>query len=120
MVLKNRVDPFAESNITKNNNIVVKDNREKGFLENYRLEDLKLNGSFIKNGEKIAILQLPDKKIHLAKLEEYIGENEGKITDILDNKIIIKEIVEDKNGSLQERVVELGIYYEEKTKNKNK
>ncbi len=86
-------DPFRIRKSKKDNQIdarVEKHNKEP--LENFPLEALKMVAYLEnkKNGAN-AIIRAPDGHLHKVKVGNYIGMNNGRITEVESGKITIKE-----------------------------
>ena len=76
--------------------------RRREPLEQYPLDTIKMVGLLQKPGMTYAILQM-DKLIFQAKVGNYIGQNFGMITNVTDEGMDIKEIVQDAAGEWVER-----------------
>lgn len=76
--------------------------RRREPLEAYPLDTIKMVGTLQKAGANYAILQV-DKAIFHVKAGNYAGQNLGMITRITDNKVELKEIVQDASGDWVER-----------------
>ena len=70
-------------------------NRPKEPLEAYPLESLKYVGILSKAKLKYALLQPPDNVVQEAKIGSYLGQNFGVVTEITENAVMLKEIVQD-------------------------
>ena len=78
-------------------------NRNKEELEQYELDSLRMVGT-MENGEnQWGIVQGPDGAVHRIKVGNYMGRNTGKILNIFENRIEIREIVKDSQGRWEER-----------------
>lgn len=89
-------DPFrARKAVSKSGSLQPNTNRPKEALEAYPLESLKYVGSLSKNKLTYALVKTPDNTIQQVKLGNYLGPNFGMITEINENAINIKEIIQD-------------------------
>jgi len=77
--------------------------RNKEELEKYPLDSLVMVGIMNNNGQNWAIIKTPDNNIYRVRKGNYIGENNGKILNISESKITLKEIVADGLGGWAER-----------------
>jgi type IV pilus assembly protein PilP len=77
-------------------------NRRKEPLEAFPLEQLKMVGTLAQNKETYALVKA-DKTLYRVKKGNYMGQNFGLITDVTDNEIKLKEIVQDSAGDWAER-----------------
>lgn len=80
--------------------------RRKEPLENYPLDSIKMVGTLQKPGLSYALLQV-DKVVFQAKVGNYIGQNFGKITKVIDTEVELMEIVRDASGEWVERQAKL-------------
>ncbi|HEY0268984.1 MAG TPA: pilus assembly protein PilP [Methyloradius sp.] len=69
--------------------------RAKEPLEAYPLESLKYVGLLAKQKLTYALIKTPDGNIQQVKIGNYLGQNFGVITEISDNSVTLKEIVQD-------------------------
>ena len=89
-------DPFrARKASNKSGSLQPNTNRPKEALEAYTLESLKYVGSMSKNKLSYALVKTPDNTIQQVKMGNYVGPNFGLVTQINDNAIEIKEIIQD-------------------------
>jgi type IV pilus assembly protein PilP len=77
-------------------------NRRKEPLEAYPLEQLKMVGTLSQGKDTYALVKA-DKTLYRVKKGNYMGQNFGLITDVTDNEIKLKEIVQDSAGDWTER-----------------
>lgn len=83
-------------------------NRAKEPMEAYPLESLKYVGMLSKSKLTYALLKTPDNGVQQVKLGNYVGQNFGVLTQISDNEIVLKEIIQDElTGDWIERVSNL-------------
>jgi type IV pilus assembly protein PilP len=85
----------------------VKRNRE--FLEQFSLDTLKMVGTLKLGGAYYALVQTKDNLVHRVVVGNYIGQADGRITDISPSKISLVEIVPDGLGGYIERQAALGL-----------
>ena len=89
--------PTAGSGISPN----FDRNREE--LESFPLDGLRMMGTLEKGDQFWAIVRDPDAIIHRVQIGNYIGQNNGKITGVSEDKIELLEIVPDVLGGWEER-----------------
>ena len=77
-------------------------NRRKEPLEAFPLEQLKMVGTLSQGKDTYAIVRA-DKTLYRVKKGNYMGQNFGLITDVTENEIKLKEIVQDSAGDWAER-----------------
>ena len=76
-------------------------NREE--LEKYELDSLKMVGILENEGIKWGIVKDPDGNVSPVKVGNYMGRNVGKIVNIFEDRIELREIVRNNQGRLEER-----------------
>lgn len=81
-------------------------------LEDYPLESLRMKGYVNYKGRAHAIIESPDHKIHTVKVGNYVGQNFGKISEITETEVKLKEQVQDSSGSWSERISTLQLLEE--------
>lgn len=81
--------------------------RPKEALEEFPLEALKMVGYLYQNKVAYAVIRAPDGKLHRVKAGNYVGMNFGRIQEITDTEVIIKEMVQDSAGDWSERMSSL-------------
>ena len=80
--------------------------RPKEALEAYPLESLRMVGTLSQKGVNYALVRA-DSSVYRVKVGNYLGQNFGIITEITDNQINLKELVQDASGDWTERKVAL-------------
>ncbi|MGQ0525121.1 MAG: pilus assembly protein PilP [Betaproteobacteria bacterium] len=78
-------------------------NRRKEPLEAYPLEALKMVGTLQQQKVMHALIKTPDNNLFRVRAGNYMGQNFGRIVAINDTTIALKEIVQDSNGSWEEK-----------------
>lgn len=81
--------------------------RHKETLEEFPLDSLKMTGFLYQNNVGQAIVSSPDGKLHRVKVGNYLGQNFGRITEITESEVKIKETVQDSTGDWSERTSSL-------------
>lgn len=76
--------------------------RRKEALEAYPLDTMAMVGSLIKEGKPAALLKV-DKLLYQVRLGNYLGQNYGRISNISETEITLREIVQDAAGEWIER-----------------
>ncbi|MEC9413438.1 MAG: pilus assembly protein PilP [Pseudomonadota bacterium] len=84
------------------NGIRPDENRRKEVLEFFDLSQLQYVGTL--EQERVwALVRAPDGVIHRVQTGNYMGQNNGKIMEISDSKLVLKEIVPQGGGGYIER-----------------
>jgi len=83
--------------------------RNREFLEQFSLDTLKMVGTLHLGNTTYGLVQSKDKLVHRVVVGNYIGQADGRITDITPTKIVLTEIVPDGLGGYIERPAALGL-----------
>ncbi len=82
-------------------------NREE--LENYELDAMRMVGVLERADDLWAIVKDQSGTVHRVQVGNYLGRNFGKITNIQEDRIDIREIIKDAQGRWQERAASLAL-----------
>ena len=105
------VDPFSLQKLTvalkqeargPNSLLSTELNRRREPLEAYPLDSMSMVGSVSKQGQPYALLRV-DNLLYQVKVGDYLGQNYGRITQIDETQIALREIVQDAAGEWIER-----------------
>jgi len=111
-------DPFDYSNIVTSQQQDVAAsglnpdaNRRREPLEQYPLDALKLVGTMTQKAQPWVIVQTSEGTAHRATIGNYMGQNDGKIKQIVpeEQKVILAELVLDPKGQWITRDIEITI-----------
>ncbi len=113
---KNRRDPFtpqedetAATETVLDNGIRPDPNRRKEELESFSLDSLRMVGTLEQDEQTWGLVKTNDGTIHRVATGNYMGQNDGKITRISEDKIELIELVPTGSGFLEkEAAVALG------------
>jgi type IV pilus assembly protein PilP len=83
--------------------------RNREFLEQFSLDTLKMVGTLKLGGRMYGLVQTKDGLVHRVSDGNYMGQADGKISDINPAKITLTEIVPDGLGGYMERPAALGL-----------
>jgi type IV pilus assembly protein PilP len=83
--------------------------RNREFLEQFSLDTLKMVGTLRLGSRMYGLVQTKDGLVHRVSTGNYMGQAEGKITEIAPSKITLVEIVPDGLGGYMERPAALGL-----------
>lgn len=84
-------------------------NRPREFLEQFSLDTLRMVGTLKLGGRTYGLVQTKDGIVHRVLPGNYMGQAEGKVTDIAASKIDLVEIVPDGLGGYMERPASLAL-----------
>ena len=105
--LRSPFQPQGSSNSQANLRPSSRRNRE--FLENFSLDTLKMVGTFKVGGNFYGLVQSKDGLVHKVQPGNYLGQNDGKVTEITGGKISLVEIIPDGLGGYIERPASLAL-----------
>jgi type IV pilus assembly protein PilP len=78
-------------------------NRNREELEKYELDSLKMVGTMNNEADNWGIILDPDGNVTRVKVGNYMGRNIGKIVNIYEDRIELREIVQNNQGRWEER-----------------
>ena len=83
--------------------------RNREFLEQFPLDTLKMVGTLRLSGRVYGLVRTKDGLVHRVSAGNYLGQADGKITDVTPSKISLIEIVPDGLGGYMERPAGLAL-----------
>ena len=83
--------------------------RPAEFLETFPLDTLRMVGTLDINETVYGLVQTSDGLIHRVIPGNYMGQNDGRITDITESEINLVEIISDGIGGYIERDAAIGL-----------
>ena len=87
-------------------------NRNREELEQFELDSLRMVGTLENADENWAIVSDPDNTVHRVKVGNYMGRNVGKIINIFEDRVELREIVQDSTGRWDERQAAIALVEE--------
>lgn len=69
--------------------------RPKEPLEGFSVDSLAMVGTITKQGQRFAIIQIPDGRLFIITIGNYLGQNFGRVEHITEEKIFLRELVPD-------------------------
>lgn len=111
-----RVDPFqlfyqqraaqaeevVDTGLTREMEMEIR-NRNREELEEFELDSLRMVGTMEDQKENWGIIVDPDGIVHRVNVGNYMGRNIGKIVNIFEDRIELREIVKTSQGRWEER-----------------
>ena len=82
-------------------------NREE--LESYELDSLRMVGTLEDQSNQWGIVRDPEGTVHRVRVGNYLGRNIGKILNIYEDRIELREIVKNSDGRYEERQAALAL-----------
>jgi type IV pilus assembly protein PilP len=87
----------------------VSSHRNREFLEGFSLDTLKMVGTFKVGNNFYGLVQSKDGLVHKVQPGNYMGQNDGKVTEITGGRISLVEIIPDGLGGYIERPASLAL-----------
>jgi len=84
-------------------------NRNREELEQFELDSLAMVGTLQDADNYWGIVQDPEGTVHRVKVGNYMGQNIGKIINIFEDRIELREIVQNSQGRWEERQAALAL-----------
>ena len=78
-------------------------NRRREPLEAYPLESLRMVGTLEQKKQMFALVRAPDNTLFRVRSGNYLGQNFGRIVEISEAQVKLKEIVQDSAGNWEEK-----------------
>lgn len=112
------VEPFSKEKLTqalKRDGVQAVSNaalvapelaRRKQALEAFPLEAMVLVGSLVRDGQPVALVKV-NNLLYQVRPGDYLGQNYGRITKIIETEVALREIVQDAVGEWIERPASL-------------
>lgn len=77
--------------------------RNKEELEQFELDSLRMVGLMESEDNQWGIIKDPDGVVHRIKVGNYMGRNTGKVLNVFEDRIEVREIVRNSQGRWEER-----------------
>ena len=105
------VNPFLALNLRQNPAIatggdaddVFEPARRRETLEQFPLDALSMFGTMSREGLEWALVGTPDGGTHTVTLGNHVGQQNGKIIDITEQEVVLREVVKGPTGQWVER-----------------
>ena len=104
-------DPFSDawSNPDGGAGLRPDPNRRKEPLEQYPLDSLDMVGTIGTGGGLVALVMAPDRVTHRIRPGAYLGQSDGRVTSVREDKIELVELVPDGAGGWLERPASIAL-----------
>lgn len=107
---QNLRDPFSNAWSVQDGGGTRPDpNRRKETLEQYPLDSLDMVGTIGTGASLIALVMAPDNVTHRVRPGAYMGQSDGRITEVREDGIELIELVPDGAGGWLERPAALAL-----------
>jgi type IV pilus assembly protein PilP len=84
-------------------------NRRKEITEQYPLDSMSMVGTIGAGGRIVGLVLAPDKVTYRINPGNYLGQNDGRVTSVNENRIELVELVPDGAGGWLERPASLAL-----------
>ncbi|HEX7342454.1 MAG TPA: pilus assembly protein PilP [Rhodanobacteraceae bacterium] len=84
-------------------------NRPRQPLEAFALDSLQMVGTIGTKGHMVALIRDPNDKIHRVHVNNYMGQNYGRVTDIHADRVDLVELVPNGNGGWRQRKASMAL-----------
>ncbi len=109
-----KIDPFRPLiQETPEESAPIVDDRPKRILtplEKIELSQIRLVAIILMKDKQIAMVEEAGGKGYEIGIGTYIGKNQGRVSEIKSSSIVVKELIRDYKGKLQERVQEIKLH----------
>ena len=95
-------DEQESAGLTKEMEDEIK-HRNKEELEQYELDSLRMVGTMDNGDTNWGIIQDPGGAVHRIRVGNYMGRNTGKVLNVFEDRIEVREIVRNSQGRWEER-----------------
>ena len=107
---QNLRDPFSEMfNGSEGSGPRPDAGRRKQTLEQFPLDSLDMVGTIGAGGGLVALVMAPDRVTHRIRPGAYLGQSDGRVTSIAEDKIELVELVPDGAGGWLERPASIAL-----------
>ncbi len=100
--VQQEIEEDKDAGLTKEMENEIK-NRNREELEGFELDSLRMVGTLEDQEENWGIVKDPDGTVHRVRVGNYMGRNIGKILNIFEDRIELREIVKNSQGRWEER-----------------
>lgn len=104
-------DPFSDawSNPDSGTGLRPDPNRPKQPLEQYPLDSLDMVGTIGHGAGLVALLMAPDRVTHRIRPGTYMGQNDGRVVGVYEDRVELVELVPDGAGGWLERPASIAL-----------
>ena len=107
--LRSPFQPQGAGSANGQANLRPSSRRNREFLEGFSLDTLRMVGTFKVGNNFYGLVQSKDGLVHKVQPGNYLGQNDGKVTEINGGKISLVEIIPDGLGGYIERPASLAL-----------
>jgi type IV pilus assembly protein PilP len=107
--LRSPFQPQGPNSANGQANLRPSSRRNREFLEGFSLDTLRMVGTFKVGSNFYGLVQSKDGLVHKVQPGNYLGQNDGKVTEITGGRISLVEIIPDGLGGYIERPASLAL-----------
>ena len=96
-------DEVAENEEDSGTGIRPDSNRSREYLEQFSLDTLSMVGTFSRGESDWSLIRDPDGVIHRVDIDNYLGQNHGRVTTVYPDRVELTELISNGNGGWLER-----------------
>lgn len=108
MKLKDVLRRESASDTSNTSLLLAEQKRNKEDLESHPLDAMAMVGSLMQNGKRTGLIKV-NQLIYQVNTGNYIGQNYGKILQIDEQSIKLREVVQDATGDWVEKITALDL-----------
>ena len=109
-VATNRRSPFMPGGSGSSSTVArPASNRNREFLEQFPIDTMRMVGTIKLGGASYGLLKVSDGRVQRVSVGNFVGQNDGKVTDISPSRISVTEIVPDGLGGYMERAAAIAL-----------
>lgn len=101
--------PLADQEGGSDSSLRPDPTRRKEPLESYPLDGLDMVGTIGVDADMVALIMDPDRVVHQVSIGQYMGQSDGRITGIHEDRIELTELVPDGAGGWMERQAQVAL-----------
>jgi type IV pilus assembly protein PilP len=109
-------NPFSPDNLREKKPIVKEDEntvfqpeRRREVLEQFPLDAILMRGTLFQDNRAWALVGSPDGGTHRVTVGNHMGRQNGKIIEITETDILLREVIKGPSGNWQERKATLSL-----------
>jgi type IV pilus assembly protein PilP len=101
--------PFAGDDGSNAEGLSPEPDRVKDALEAFPLDALDMVGTMGTDESMVALIKDPDGVVHRVNVDNYMGQSEGRITAIYEDRIDLVELIPNGTGGWMERPASIAL-----------
>lgn len=98
-------DPFSPQTMQDDsaNSLRPNADRPKEILEGFALDGLKMVGTMGTGANISGLIQAPDNVVYRVHIGEYMGQSDGRVISVSEDRVKVVEVVSNGSGGWEER-----------------